>query len=1169
MSIPKISVIVPIYNVQQYLEECLDSLAKQTFQDIEIIMVNDGSTDNSGEIMHQYANTYNNFFAYDKPNGGLGQARNYGVPFARGEYITFVDSDDIVQYQAYEKMYNSACQTNSDLVIGNVVRFNSEKQSPSVLHQKVFSKTKLKAHITRDFELVYDTTAWNKLYRKSFWLENHLEFPEGMLYEDIPVTFPAHYFANSVDVLDDVVYYWRTRDLGDQSITQNRTEIKNLTDRIKAVRMLNQFFEANNIEGELKETKDFKILNVDLLVYLNVLPEADEFYIHTYLDEVSKYLQSVSDTSINKLHPINRMKYHFVKLQDKETLLDLLKFQKSGEFKKSKIIKKNNHYYVDYPYKEQVPESYLIVDDNLQIKRKTLNAKWNGQKLNVKGYAFISQIDVGQKSDVSIHFELGNEETGEMIPIHNFELTKRTNNTYKFGIKDKKKFQTLKRIYNYDWSGFKLSIDFNQAPYNNLPIGDYYIQGVLTSGGLTRTFRVGSPIKGKAPRPRYTTYEDIVLYGKYNAAWDFTIYKNQIETRFEEIEVKDQFLRLTGFTELFNENSQLLISNQSKGIKKTFTLNYDTEPQKFNCEIPLTSFKYDDDTFEGWWSISILQNEIEHPIILPVKKKFTIDTGYAELLVKSSFNGNLMFQVQEYGAHLLDLNISNRDVQLKIEPPIHWDDNVSKSGDVRLLVLSNDRSEIHYFPASYISNVNETPFFEAHINLDEDFNEDVFVQDNFYFKLILGDWAGTLDNTLRIYTDKVKKVKKEKASISFDEKLYKFRFKNTLSILIKPKWGWIDRGPFRREILRKYFYPLARLLPLKKKTIIFESYWGKNYECNSRALYEYIINNYPEYETVWSLRNPLTRIEGPGKKIRMHSLKYYYYMARAKYFVNNVNFPDFYRKRKNAVELQTMHGTPLKTLGLDVPGEIKPGKKMEKYLEKNRRWDYLSVPSDYVADIAERAFSHNAKVLNSGYPRNDKLIEENTPEKILEIKKKLGIPLDKKVIFYAPTWRVKNRFKMEIDIKQWKEKLNDDYILLVKFHHYVAAAVKFNGEETANFLYNQTSYDDIRDLYLIADVLITDYSSVMFDYALLNRPIILFTYDLEQYRDSLRGMYFDIIEKAPGPICLTNDELLDELVHLDKFHLKYGDKLKSFREAFNQYDKGNASEQIFNVMFKK
>lgn len=1156
MDAPKISVIVPIYNVQQYLEECLDSLVQQTFTDIEVIMVNDGSTDNSGKIMHRYAEQYNNFFAYDKPNGGLGQARNYGVEHSRGEYIAFVDSDDVVDKEAYEKMYKTVKQTGSDMAIGNVMRFNSQKRYASSLHQKVFFKTKLKAHITRDHELIYDTTAWNKLYRRSFWMNNNFKFPEGMLYEDIPVTFPAHYLANSVDVLDDIIYYWRSRDLGDQSITQSRTDINNLIDRFKAVEMLNQFFEENHIEGELKEEKDFKILNIDLKVYLNKLTEADDTFISKYIDEVSRYLEAVHEISISKLWPVDRMKYYFVKQKDVHKLLDLLKLQQNGELKKCKLIKKNGHYYINYPYKDLVPESYLLIDDNLKVKRRTVKAQWEEMTLKIKGYCFIEKMDIPRKKDVTMEFFLCNEETDDRLPIQDTKIFKRPNSTYKFGVPANQKFRPLKRVFNYDWSGFELSINFNVAPFNDLPEGQYYVQTILTAGGIRREFRVGSPAKGKNPRPRYTNNETTMMYAHYNGAWDFIIHKEKIEYQVTDVRVDNRLIHLTCMADGVKPD-ELILRNMRTGERQNYPVYF--EQGKFTCSIPVEALQAEENYGHKWKAL-ILTGDSERPLLIMKENVFEpMDLGFAELKTHANHDGSFTLSAREYGGHLQKITLSEGHVSLSIAPPIHWKEPVS---DIKIQFASKDNSERHNFIARWSQNEENSPSLQVDIDLLKDFNEKTFIHDKFDLKIVQDK---PLPEQFVIYTDNVKKTE----SATIDRKVYQFNTDSTLSLSIKPTWSWFDKGALRREALRTIFYPLVRLLPLKKKTIIFESYWGKNYECNPRALYEYIDKHYPEFETIWSLKNPLTHIEGKGKKVRMHSLKYFYYMARAKYFVNNVNFPDFYQKRKGAVELQTMHGTPLKTLGLDAPGEIKPGKNMEKFLEKNRRWDYLCVPSDYVANIAEKAFAHRAKVLNSGYPRNDKLFNENTPERINEIKSTLGIPSDKKVIFYAPTWRVRNKFKLELDILRLKEQLSKEYILLVKFHHYVANAVNLpDEEEVKGFLYDLSSYNDIRDLYLISDVLITDYSSVMFDYAILDRPMIFFTYDLEMYRDNLRGMYFDLIEKAPGPVCLTNDELIDEILNLKEFRSKYGEKLDTFRKMFNQYDKGNASEQIFNVMFK-
>ena len=233
----KVSVVVPIYNVEEYLAECLESVANQSLKDIEVLMIDDGSTDNSARIAKDFEKKYSHFHYYYKENGGLGNARNYAIPYVKGDYIIFLDSDDVVPKYAYEKMYNMAVKTGNDMIIGNVKRFNSIKEWDSVLHRKLFDASYEHTSIYEKPELVYDTTSWNKMFKKEFYIKNQFKFPEQILYEDIPVTIPAHFKANSIGMIDDICYLWRVRDGVTKSITQNRNQIKNLKDRLTIMKM--------------------------------------------------------------------------------------------------------------------------------------------------------------------------------------------------------------------------------------------------------------------------------------------------------------------------------------------------------------------------------------------------------------------------------------------------------------------------------------------------------------------------------------------------------------------------------------------------------------------------------------------------------------------------------------------------------------------------------------------------------------------------------------------------------------------------------------------------------------------------------------------------------------------------------------------------------------------
>ena len=233
----------------------------------------------------------------------------------------------------------------------------------------------------------------------------------------------------------------------------------------------------------------------------------------------------------------------------------------------------------------------------------------------------------------------------------------------------------------------------------------------------------------------------------------------------------------------------------------------------------------------------------------------------------------------------------------------------------------------------------------------------------------------------------------------------------------------------------------------------------------------------------------------------------------------------------------------------------------QKFIKKCSRWDYLVVQSSKAESITSSCYAFKKEFLKTGYPRNDVLFAKNNEKDITDIKKKLGISPEKKVIMYAPTWRVRNQFNMKIDIQELKKQIQDDYVLMLRIHPFAVKGLK--EDLLDEFVINVSNYPSVEELYLASDIVITDYSSVMFDYAILNRPMLFFTYDLEDYRDTLRGFNFDFVAEAPGPLLKTSDEVIQSIVNIDKVAQEHDEALQKFRKKFCEYEKGTASEQIF------
>lgn len=381
-----------------------------------------------------------------------------------------------------------------------------------------------------------------------------------------------------------------------------------------------------------------------------------------------------------------------------------------------------------------------------------------------------------------------------------------------------------------------------------------------------------------------------------------------------------------------------------------------------------------------------------------------------------------------------------------------------------------------------------------------------------------------------------------------------------------------NKGQFYRAINKHIF----RKLPMKKNWICFESFLGKQYADSCKYIYEYLLRNYKEdYKFIWIINDDTVKI--PGNPIRVHrfSLKYFYYMTRSKYWVNNMRQPKWYPKRKGNVFLETWHGTPLKKLVFDMEDvySASPTYKAEVY-SQSRKWDYLVSDNPFSTEVFQSCFMFpKEKILEYGYPRND-LMHHPRKDKIAEkIRKKVGVPEGKKTILYAPTWRDDEyygkgqyKFKLQLDLKRLREEFGGEYVILLRTHYFIADSLDVTGVE--DFAINVSKYSDITELYLISDICITDYSSVFFDYANLKRPILFFTYDLEKYRDVLRGFYIDIEKEIPGPLLYTNDEVVDAIKNIDKINEQYHERYEEFYNRFCALDDGHAARRIVEKVFR-
>lgn len=365
-------------------------------------------------------------------------------------------------------------------------------------------------------------------------------------------------------------------------------------------------------------------------------------------------------------------------------------------------------------------------------------------------------------------------------------------------------------------------------------------------------------------------------------------------------------------------------------------------------------------------------------------------------------------------------------------------------------------------------------------------------------------------------------------------------------------------------------------LPFKKNWIVFESFMGRNYSGQPKYIYQYLQEHYGDkYKYIWVTDRKGIKIDGKHTKCKRWSLRYCYYLNRSKYWVFNMRQPLSIPRREGTILLETWHGTPLKRLAFDLEDTYStvPSYKTDFY-KQTRGWDYLLSDNPFSTEKFQKCFLVDKEnILEYGYPANDPMYAPDIEERAANIKKKLGIDPNKKVIMYAPTWRDDNviekgqyGFELDLDINRMKKEFGDEYVLLLRLHYLVVD--RFDMKQFGDFAVDVCNYDDVTELYLISDMLITDYSSVFFDYGNLKRPVLFYMYDLEKYRDVLHGFYLDIDKDLPGPIYRTNDEVIDAIKNIDKIQEEYKDRYEEFYNRFCQVDDGHASQRVVEKVFK-
>ncbi|MFI6605206.1 bifunctional glycosyltransferase family 2 protein/CDP-glycerol:glycerophosphate glycerophosphotransferase [Streptomyces sp. NBC_01336] len=1191
---PRLSVIVPFQDVETYLTECLESIARQTFRDFEVIMVDDGSTDGSTALAQGFCDNDPRFKLIRQESQGPGHARNTGLRsmHPEGEFLVFADGDDVIPEYAYELLIRTLSESGSDFISGNVQMMNSTKKWQSPLHKGPMQRDRKGTHITRFEALIYDRTVWNKVFRRTFWDYHFIQFPEGVLYEDSWVNMFAHFRAKKVDVITDIVYFWRRRDgAAAPSITQRHTELSNLRDRVAAVQSVSRFLAQHRSRTfvEHKRKYDLACLKSDLMLHLKVLPDADDEYRDAFMFWAREFLEEADEGIIDELPADARVKWLLVQEGKLDALLDVIEFERKGG---PLPVRRRLRRYLNYPHlgnrKTGLDKSDYRLDKELSPFSSLTGAHWNSEWLTLTGSAYVRFINVHKRHMSTKALALRNKKSGSKI-INMARTTYYPQATE----------HSNQNRYCYDWAGFESRFDTTRLKKKGEWVeGTWDVAAGVFSRGLFRYKSIGRGGAGTAANPPYRYVDKNTRILPLFVQGGLKLRVEVVRCRITRHRIVGEHLEIGGvyLGPKVPEWGKFRVTSMNGAGRHDAWMNFKPGGEgwcTFVTRIPLRNVvpgsrsSGDNSVPQAWtmgsngWKTTahvegrkaplypVMAEEVEDGHYRMPDKLQTADgdreivvhrngSGYVVLFERAALPmlvdgcwraggsleligeyscADLLTPAERISAHVV---VRSRAHGEERAVPITWN-----GGQFRTVVT----------PAAMKSLAGAIPlaagrwdFFlrrqDPSAVAPDERSPDLMI------KIVQG-----------LIATMPQEVEEGGRGYALQAEAY-----DRLSMLVQSAMPENARGPYRQKLLRTKAYPQARKERIRP-AVLFDAFKGTQYSDSPRAVHEEMVRRRVDLEQLWVVRDDQVEVPPTARAIRMWSPEWYEALARSRYVVANNHLPDWFEKRADQVVVQTWHGTPLKRIGHDIESVHFADKRYLERVEKEvQNWDMLVSPNSFSTPILQRAFQFPGEMVECGYPRNDILRRPGMEHRAEEIRRRIGLPAGKRVIMYAPTWRDdqyyapgKYKFDFRIDLEDARARLGDDHVLMVRRHPNVVDPVPGAGD---GFVFDVSDYPDMADLSLITDVMITDYSSLMFDYVNTGRPILFFTYDLDHYRDTLRGFYFDFANSAPGPLLYESAELISAIRDVDRIQAVYAERYRWFQGEFCDLDDGYASARL-------
>ncbi|MBK6047286.1 glycosyltransferase, partial [Streptomyces sp. MBT55] len=1021
MKPPLLSVVVPVHNVEEYLEDCLRSVAEQTLDAIEVVMVDDGSTDASGRIAAEFAARDERFRLVRQPNAGLSAARNTGVRHTTPTvpYLAFADSDDIVVHDAYERMTAALESSGSDLVTGNVWRLTGQGRQQAWQYRWL-TGARSRTHITRDQRLLADRVAWNKVFRRSFWDAHGFAFPEGRLYEDTPVMIPAHYLAGSVDVLSEHVYYWRVRE---GSITRRRTDVTGVRDRIAACEQVSAFLGGR--DADQRRAYDASCLRDDFGYFLDGLPMGGEAYRAAFLEGAGAFVDRAGPEVLAGLPVELRIKWQLVRERRLADLLAVLAFERANGAGTFAVEGLPGRRRAVYPGVRGA--SARLVRTDVPAVARLLEARWGADgKLRLRGYAYLRNLPAGSPHR-RLTVGMVRAERGRAVrpvPVRSVPAPEATVNSGQ-------------ELHGYDHAGFEMVLDPDRLPAT-AEGGGWLVGLVLAAPGTVRRVAVRAQ-DASADQPLVHDLDD----GR-RAVLDFRggrlrLTVSRLRARAEghrAVAAGTAGASLDIAGRLFDGTARAtaVVLNREDGEECSFAVAYGegSGPQggasgpgtgapgpdglAFTVRVPLAELAAvppavhraprEVEAADGArWQVRLLLADGTR-VPLPAAPDL-LPPAYADPA------GDLVLDLA--GPPYVDRVDPTPEGGLRISgtytpPAPDAEAGTADAPGARLALRHETLHEVVPVAEAGVGTPGApgTPGTPG-------------TQSALRFSALIapalpeGRWEVRLDGR------PVRVLGPAAAQLPCGEGENALRLErrhgDRLSVVAPPDLPAAERSAYGRRLLRAAHHPApytsgapdalpsgrrtpstsraSRTLPLRDTVL----YAGGD---SPRAVHAELVRRGTDAEHLWvtgTTPGRTTPVPPGARAVPVHSAAWYEALARSRRIVTDDQLPLWFERRPGQTVVQTWHGTPLGRFGSGLADSLYADHQHLATLpQRSAQWSVLISPSLFATPLLRRSLAYEGEVLEAGSPANDVLFPPVRDKAAEEVRRGLGIPEEHRVV---------------------------------------------------------------------------------------------------------------------------------------------------------------------------